>query len=264
LKVRVEGLSFKYKDKKVLDGLDLEAQSGSFCALLGANGAGKSTLIKCIVGILRPQNGAVFADEMDLLNTRRREKARIVGYVPQNAREENSGLNVFETVLSGRSPHMRGRMSSEDHDIALTVMESLALSRYATRPISQLSGGERQRVVIARTLAQRPRIMLLDEPASNLDMRYQQEILELIKELCVKRGITVLSTIHDFNSAIIYADQAVLLDEGKAFCSSEPARALDADNIFKIFGVNVNFARLDGTNYVIPKRKPVAIRGNAG
>ena len=149
MKISIQGLCFGYKQRQVLRGVDLEVPSGSLCALLGANGAGKTTLLKCINGILRPQSGRVFADDTDLGSLTARERARLIGYVPQNAQAGGSCLNVLETVLSGRVPHRKGRLKSEDYDIAGQVLESMDLSRYAMRQLNQLSGGERQRVFIA-------------------------------------------------------------------------------------------------------------------
>lgn len=143
MKISIQGLCFGYKQRQVLRGVDLEVPSGSLCALLGANGAGKTTLLKCINGILRPQSGRVFADDTDLGSLTARERARLIGYVPQNAQAGGSCLNVLETVLSGRVPHRKGRLKSEDYDIAGQVLESMDLSRYAMRQLNQLSGGER-------------------------------------------------------------------------------------------------------------------------
>ena len=162
--------------------------------------------------------------------------------------------NVLETVLSGRVPHRKGRLKSEDYDIAGQVLESMDLSRYAMRQLNQLSGGERQRVFIARAVAQRPRVMLLDEPTSNLDMRFQQETMEIVKALSAGRGITVITILHDLNLAIVYADQAVLLRDGTVYRAQSPQEALDGANIRDIFGVEVGFAPLDGARYIVPRR----------
>lgn len=254
MKISIQGLCFGYKQRQVLRGVDLEVPSGSLCALLGANGAGKTTLLKCINGILQPQSGRVFADDTDLGGLTARERARLIGYVPQNAQAGGSCLNVLETVLSGRVPHRKGRLKSEDYDIAGQVLESMDLSRYAMRQLNQLSGGERQRVFIARAVAQRPRVMLLDEPTSNLDMRFQQETMEIVKALSAGRGITVITILHDLNLAIVYADQAVLLRDGTVYRAQSPQEALDGANIRDIFGVEVGFAPLDGARYIVPRR----------
>ena len=182
-------------------------------------------------------------------------KKEYIGYVPQNAHTGESGLNVMETVLSGRVPHMRGRLSPMDREIAEHAIEEMALADYALRPLSQLSGGERQRVFIARAIAQRPRIMLMDEPTSNLDMHFQQDVMERIRMMASRQGMTVVTILHDLNLAIAYADQAVLLKDGGIYASGEPRALLDKESIRDIFRVEMDFAALNGVQYAVPHRR---------
>lgn len=254
MNINIQGLSFGYRNHSVLDQINMEIPSGSLCTLLGSNGAGKTTLLKCISGILRPSSGSVFADNIDLLALQPGQRAKLIGYVPQNTQAENSSLNVMETVLSGRLPYKKGRLQQEDHEIALSAMEKLCLSGYALRELSQLSGGERQRVFIARAVAQRPQIMLLDEPTSNLDMHFQQETMEILKRLSAEQGITVLTILHDLNAAIAYADQVVLLKDGGIYRKDTPHKVLQKKEIEEIFRVKAAFAELDGVQYVVPRR----------
>lgn len=254
MNLSIQSLRFHYRRHPVLQGVELEVPSGSFCALLGANGAGKTTLLKCINGILKPQAGTVRAGDTDLLALTPRRRAQVVGYVPQNAQTGDGSLNVLETVLSGRFPHKRGPLKSEDYDAAAQLLESLALTRYALRPLGQLSGGERQRVFLARAMAQSPKIMLLDEPTNNLDMHFQQETMEIIKDLSSRRGITVVTILHDLNLAVLYADQAVLLKDGTVYAAGLPQEVLDKDRIRTIFAVEVGFAPVDQVRYIVPRR----------
>lgn len=249
----VKDLCFRYKTRVILDKVSLELPSGSFCALLGANGAGKSTLIKCISGILRPSSGEIEADGEDLLGMPQRKRARLLGYVPQNTQAEASGLNVMETVLSGRLACHEGRLNQQDREIAMEVLEEMNLGGLAFRGLNQLSGGERQRVFIARAMARRPKMMLLDEPTSNLDLRYQQETLDLLKQLSVEKGVTILAILHDLNAAIAYGDQAALLKDGKIFRWGPPGEILGEREIWEVFQVRAAFARLENTNYIVPR-----------
>ncbi len=258
MNITIENLCFGYRQRQVLRDVNLRVKSGSICALMGENGAGKTTLLKCIDGILRPRSGRVRADDIDILTLNPRERARTIAYVPQNAQAGDSGLNVAETVLSGRVPFMRGRLKNEDRDIAAQVMEEMALTRYALRPLNQISGGERQRVFIARAMAQRPRIMLLDEPTNNLDMHFQQDVMERIRAMRSRQGMTIVTILHDLNLAIAYADQAVLLKDGAVFASGVPQNLLSAANIREVFRADVRFAALDGVKYVVPHRKEEA------
>ena len=257
MKLSIQQLSFAYRGHRVLEKIDLEIPSGSLCALLGANGAGKTTLLKCISGILRPFEGRILADDIDLLSLSARQRARLLGYVPQNAQAENSSLNVLETVLSGRVAHRMGKLRAEDRDMAIAVLDQFSLNSYAFRELGQLSGGERQRVFIARAVAQQPKILMLDEPTSNLDMRFQQETMELLRQMSTCQKMTVVTILHDLNMAIAYADRVALLKGGKIYRSGTPQQALGKQEIEEVFGVTATFAERDGVRYLVPGRASV-------
>lgn len=206
------------------------------------------------IGIIKPK-GKVLAQELDLLAMKPKERAKIVGYVPQNTQGGNSSLNVLETVLLGRAPHANNRFSSEDEQIAYRMLEYFQLKNYAFRRFSQLSGGEKQRVLIARALAQMPRILLLDEPTSNLDLRFQQETMEMIKSLSVKEKMTIVSILHDMNSSLLYADLSIVLNDGKIDLIGSPKDILNRENIKRIFEVDVQTAVSEGLHYIVPGRK---------
>lgn len=252
MKLRIEGLCFRYRRQQILHDVHLEIPSGSLCALMGANGAGKTTLLKSINGILQPQAGRVMADETDVLALKPKQRARFIGYVPQNAQAGESNLNVMETVLSGRVPHMQGRLRAEDREIAEQALEEMALAPYALRPLNQLSGGERQRVFIARAIAQQPKILLLDEPTNNLDMRFQQDLMERMRRMSRRQGITIVTILHDLNLAIAYADQAVLLKDGGVYAAGAPRALLNRRSVLDIFQVELDFAPLNGVEYAVP------------
>ena len=256
MNLQVADLRFSYRGRPVLEQVSLEVPSGSFCALLGANGAGKTTLLKCMAGLLRPQGGRVQGDGEDLLALSPRQRAQQLGYVPQNVQASHSALTVWETVLSGRVPHRRGRLSREDRQAALEVVEQLHLEELALRPLDQLSGGERQRVFIARALAQHPQALLLDEPTSNLDLRFQQETLELLYRLKTQRGITILAILHDLNAAIAYGDLAVVLHQGRIYREGPPEKILEEGTLWEAFGLRAAFAQREGMRYVVPARLP--------
>lgn len=252
--LQIEDLCCGYRQKRVLDGVRLQIPSGCFCALMGANGAGKTTLLKSINGILRPQSGRILADGIDVLTMPPRQRARLIGYVPQNAQAGDSCLNVMETVLSGRVPHMRGRLRGEDREIATRVLEEMALEPLAMRTLRQLSGGERQRVFIARAMAQQPRILLLDEPTNNLDMHFQQDVMERMRRMSARQGMTVVTILHDLNLAIAYADQAVLLKDGGVYAAGRPEALLNEESVQEIFHVRVDFVPYNGVRYAVPHR----------
>lgn len=250
----VQGLSFGYKDKQVLNEVDFEIQTGKICSLLGANGAGKSTLIKCINGILKPQKGTILANGQNLNNLTHKQRVQNIGYVPQSVQTEDSGLNTLETVLSGRVPYLKGRLKPADYEIAFEALKAMSLETHALKLLGQLSGGERQRVFIARALAQQAKIMLLDEPTSNLDLRFQLETMEIIKELSVKQGITILAIMHDLNIAIAYSDQIIFLKNSRIHYSNVPSKAIRKESVEEVYGVKVAFVQVEGKDYIIPRR----------
>ena len=164
--LELSGLPFSYRQHPGFHSICLSVEEGRFCALLGSNGAGKTTLLKCVNHLLRPNEGRVLWRGVETGRLTMRERARIYGYVPQNT-QARAGLNVFETVLSGRLPHMGHRASPADVNEVSSLLEELGLAELAFRPLHQLSGGERQRALIARALAQAPEVLLLDEPISS-------------------------------------------------------------------------------------------------
>ena len=254
MKITIKNLSFGYRKTPILKGVNIEVAPGRLCVLLGANGAGKSTLIKCVNGILKPEKGEIYLDNTDLLRLPQKEKSRRIGYVPQSTEVEDSGLNVFEMVLSGRVPHMKGKMKDADYEIVRSVLEKMSVSDYSTKLLNQLSGGERQRVFIARALAQEPVVMLLDEPTSNLDLRYQLETMEIVRGLCQDKGMTIMAVIHDVNTAVTFADQVVLMKDGNIHATGHPDEILNTESLERIFDVRVEFAAYQDKQYVIPKR----------
>lgn len=253
--LELSGLSFSYRHRPVLRDVDLSVEEGRFCALLGANGAGKTTLLKCVNHLLRPGRGRVLWRGADTGRLTMRERARIYGYVPQNT-QARAGLNVFETVLSGRLPHMGHRASPSDVGRVSALLEELGLSELAFRPLHQLSGGERQRVLIARALAQDPEVLLLDEPISSLDLRYQYEIMDLLRRVSRERGLTVVAVLHDLNIALTYADQLALLKNGRLYAHGPPSDVLTERAVEEVFGISMELLTVKGRSVLLPAGEP--------
>ncbi|MEW6260323.1 MAG: ABC transporter ATP-binding protein [Thermodesulfobacteriota bacterium] len=249
MKVSVEQLGFSYNGTSVLQNIQFEIEPGTFCCILGVNGAGKSTLLKCLNRILSPQIGTVYLDERSILTIRRNEIAKRVGYVPQ--RHPEVRLTVFEAVLLGRKPHIRFSMRPEDHRIVETVIEQTGLGPMALRYVNELSGGEAQKVVIARALAQEPRLLLLDEPTSNLDLRNQLEVLQLIWRIVDSGRLSAVVAIHDLNLALRCADRLIFLKDHRIF-SIVGREDIDGDMLEAIYGVRVAVHEVDGHRVVVP------------
>ncbi|NCN64780.1 MAG: heme ABC transporter ATP-binding protein [Candidatus Altiarchaeum hamiconexum] len=249
--ISVRNLSFNYKSKKVLDDINFDVQKGAFLGVLGENGAGKSTLLEIISKILKPYKGEILIAKKDINFYSLKEIAKIIAFVGQGeSYSSNIPFLVSEIILMGRSPHLSRfqRESKKDIEIVNNAMQLTNVLKFKSRFINELSGGERQRVVIARALAQEPKILLLDEPVSNLDIRYQIEILNLIKNLS-RNGITVVCVMHDLNLAAMFCDTLLLLSNGKILANGMPEEVLTTENIKMAYGIEMN-VRKEKTNFI--------------
>jgi iron complex transport system ATP-binding protein len=239
----------------VLHGVNCAAAAGGWLALIGPNGAGKTTLLRATAGLV-PYRGTILLGSTDIRSLRLRERARLVSYVPQQP-VLPPDMIVEEYVLLGRTPHLGylGSPGRRDRERAAAALARLDVSRFAARRLASLSGGERQRVVLARALAAEPRVLLLDEPTSMLDIGHQQQVLELVDGLRRDDGLTVLSTLHDLTTAGQYADEVVLLDSGHVAASGPAPDVLTADLVARVYAARVTVtAGPDGRPIVTPRR----------
>ena len=235
--IGAQGLFYEVEAETLLDGVDLHADRGQLVGLIGPNGAGKSTLLRAISGMLRYRGGTVCLDGADLNAISAKDVAARLALVPQIA-PYTHGFTALELVLMGRYPHLgpfqiEGR---EDDRIAKDAMRLTEIEQFADRTLDTLSGGERQRVFLARALAQQPRILLLDEPTSNLDVFHQIKVLDLVRQL-VDDGLTAVAAIHDLNMAARYCDRLVLLSEGRVLADGPPEDVLSPEIVESAFGV---------------------------
>jgi len=196
----IEDLTFFYRNREVLHEIAFAIGHCEIVAILGPNGVGKTTLLKCLNRILQPREGVVYLDGQNLFRLEGREIARNIGYVPQ--RIETGRLTAFDAVLLGRKPHIGWNLSEQDLKKVDAVFRRLSMEHLRLAYIDEMSGGELQKVAIARALVQEPRILLLDEPTSNLDLRNQVSILSTIARIVTEHGISAVMTMHDLNHAI--------------------------------------------------------------
>ena len=237
--VGVQSLLFQIEARTLLDQVDLEAHRGQMVGLIGPNGAGKSTLLRAISGALRVQGGIIHLDGADLRSLTAKEVAAGMAIVPQ-IMPYTHGFTAMELVLMGRYPHL-GRFQLEggrDTRIAEESMRLTETEQFADRTLDTLSGGERQRVIVSRALAQQPRILLLDEPTSNLDVLHQLKVLGLVRQL-VDDGLTAIAAIHDLTLAARFCDRLVMLSEGRVLAEGTPSEVLTSERIAVAFGVDV-------------------------
>jgi iron complex transport system ATP-binding protein len=224
----------------VLRGIDLRLEPGEMVALIGPNGAGKSTLLKLAGGLLKPTAGQAVLVERDLASLRPRDIARQVAVVPQDG-PLPSGLFVREMVELGRTPYVRALFGPTAHDRSAVewALAAVGVAELGDRFVDELSGGERQRVILARALAQEPRLLLLDEPTANLDLHHQVAMLELVRALTRDRGLTVLAAVHDLQLAALFCDQVVLMSAGQIVSQGSPEQVLTAPLLLETFGQRV-------------------------
>ncbi len=239
--LRLEKITLGYGDHVVLEGIRLQVEPGEIVGVIGPNGCGKSTLIKGITRLIPWRSGGVFINGCSIARLGRADLARLVAVVPQNPSLPEL-FTAFEVVLMGRTPHLGYFRYESDRDLTLVreAMEATATLTLAERRIAELSGGERQRLVIARALAQEPKIILLDEPMAHLDINYQIEILNLIRELCLERELIVIAALHDLNLAAQYCDRLILLHEGRIYRQGTPTEVINAGIIKKVYGAEVH------------------------
>lgn len=235
--IGAQGLFYEVEAETLLDRVDLHADRGQLVGLIGPNGAGKSTLLRAISGILRYQGGTVCLDGTDLNAISAKDVAARLALVPQIA-PYTHGFTALELVLMGRYPHLGPFQieGSEDDRIAKDAMRLTEIERFAGRTLDTLSGGERQRVFVSRALAQQPRVLLLDEPTSNLDVFHQLKVLDLVRQL-VDDGLTAVAAIHDLHMAARYCDRLVLLSKGRVIADGPPEDVLSPEIIESAFGV---------------------------
>ncbi|RLF11292.1 MAG: heme ABC transporter ATP-binding protein [Thermoprotei archaeon] len=253
--IKVRGVEFAYDSVKALDGVSLTVDRGEFLGLLGPNGSGKTTFLRCLTGVLKPKVGVVLLDGREVSSMKAVDVARKVAVVPQHT-ATTFDFTALDVVMMGRHPHL-GRLrreSGRDLEVVRRSMELAGVLHLADRPINELSGGERQRVFIARALAQEPKILLLDEPTTHLDLNHQLEIMDLLERLRVDQGLTVVAVLHDLNLAARYCDRLVLMSHGRIRALGPVEEVLRSEVIEEVYGVEVEVRKhpATGSLYIVP------------
>lgn len=251
MSIHVKNLSFNYGKASVLKHINLQVADGEVVSLVGPNGAGKSTLLKCVNRILKTSDGTILIDGEDVKRLNLKKLARIFGYVPQTALH-TFPATVFDTVLLGRRPYVDWVVSPENRDIVYEMLVLMDLDHLALRQFNELSGGEQQRALIARALAQEPRVLLLDEPTSNLDLKHQLEVLDHVVAIVREKEVSVIMAIHDLNLASQYSDRIIFLRRGEIYMSGTPKEALVSRNIRTVYEVEAMVNNDSGRPHIVP------------
>lgn len=240
------GLGVRLDGVPVLHDVDLDLRAGEWLGVIGPNGAGKSTLLMALAGLVRSSGEIRLGDG-------RAPRATDLSLMPQ-VPELPPGMTVAEYVLIGRTPHLRWLQgeSRQDRAVVVDVLRRLDLASFAGRPVRSLSGGEAQRVSVARALAQQAPVLLLDEPTSALDVGHQVEVLELVDQLRLSDGLTVVAAMHDLGTAARFSDRLLLLDGGRVVTTDLPERVLDATVLSGVYGTPLEVHRVRGELVVLP------------
>jgi iron complex transport system ATP-binding protein len=241
--IEAKKIDFYYNTTRVINDVSMSLKQSAFLGIIGPNGAGKSTMLRLLCGILKPNQGAVLLFGENLSNQSHKIIAQQIAFVPQ---ETHFALDfpVNEIVRMGRYPYKRPfqREDSADHYAVEYALQAANLEGLHKRPINSLSSGERQRVVIARALAQSPRILLLDEPTSHLDLHHQFAIMELLKKLNAD-GISIAVVHHDLNLASLYCHHLVLMHGGRIYTEGRPNDLLNEKTLKDVYGAEVKIVR---------------------
>ncbi|MHA1297914.1 MAG: ABC transporter ATP-binding protein [Candidatus Helarchaeota archaeon] len=257
MSIEVKNLNFSYGKNQVLKNISFKIQKGEFLGIIGPNGSGKTTLLKCIDRLLNPKRGKILIDGIDIKKLKLKELAKKIAYVPQNT-SLNFDYTAYEIALMGRNPYI-GKFqveTQEDFDVISRIFKLTNCIELANRNFNGLSGGERQKVIFSRALVQEPKILLLDEPTTHLDIYNQIEYMELLKKF-QNEGLTVIMVIHDLNLAAKYCDKLVLMSNGKIYASGSVDEVLTEKNIKDVFNIHVIMHKSSVTDsiHIVPYLK---------
>lgn len=249
LDMELSEVGFAYSSGKdgvpVLNNISLKIEGAQLISILGPNGVGKSTLIHCMNKILEPLEGFVRVSNRNLNSISIKDLSKFMGYVPYSS-YNNFPLTVTDTVLMGRHPHSKWGTLDGDLKIVYDMLKLIGIENLADKPSNELSAGQHQKVMLARGLAQEPRILLLDEPTSNLDIRYQLEIIRILRDLAHTKDMLIIMISHDINIASKYSDNIIMLSKGSVFAIGKPVDVITEENMKKVYDVDCSII-MDGS-----------------
>jgi len=232
----LKDLCFSYGDIDVLKHIEMTLDEPKLISIIGPNGVGKSTLIHCINKILSPTGGCVLINGVDNKEVSYKDLAKIMGYVPYTT-SNTFPISVTDAVLMGRHPHSGRNITDQDLRIVFETLELLEIDDLANRSLNELSAGQLQKVVLAKGIAQQPRILLLDEPTSNLDIKHQMNVTKLLKSVSEEKQMMVIMICHDLNIAAKYSDAVIIMHDGGIFAIGSPSEVITPENIETVYGV---------------------------
>ena len=251
----LESVTVVLGGKKVVDSVSLNIESGDWLSIIGPNGSGKSSFLRAVAGLVK-STGVISFEGKEITGLAPKMRSRVVSIVPQTPLVPPR-MRVIDYVLLGRTPYLgRGfQPTLEDVNLANEILKDLDLADVASRYVTDMSGGERQRVIIARALIQQPKVLLLDEPTTALDLGHQQEVLELVDLQRRTLGLTVLSAFHDLTLAAQYGTSMALFVEGRVAHSGTASEIITEESLSEIYGANITILQDGSSISVLPKRR---------
>lgn len=251
--VDVRGVSFSYGGPFHLEDISFAVGSGEVLVLLGPNGCGKTTLLKCINALLSPSSGEIHVVGKNVKDLSRSELAKLIGFVPQT-HSPPFPYTVLDVVLMGRASHMSifQQPSSFDYTLSERAMDYVGILHMKDRIYTQISGGERQLVLIARAIAQEPKVLLLDEPTAHLDFKNQLVVLRMVRRVAKERGLGVIMSLHDPNHALSFSDKVALIGNGRIYTQGSPLEVIQPEAILDVYGIETRILTHEGRNMLLP------------
>ncbi|MDR1690545.1 MAG: ABC transporter ATP-binding protein [Candidatus Methanoplasma sp.] len=250
MELELKDVSFGYDEKLVIKDISFKIERSELISVLGPNGVGKSTLIHCMNRILTPNSGSVRVDGVDVKEIPSKELAKMIGYVPCSS-STTFPMSVADTVMLGRYPHSGNRRTDKDLRVVHSVIRLLGIEDLSMRSFNELSAGQHQKVMLARGLAQESKILLLDEPTSNLDIKHQMAVARLLKNLSRVKDIIVIMICHDLNIASRYSDRIIMMHEGSVFADGTPDEVITPENIETVYGVKCEKTMFEGCPHIM-------------
>lgn len=247
--VDVRDVEFGYNHASTIKNITFSVEKGDILTILGPNGVGKTTLLKCLNRVLAHRSGTILLDEKPLESYSRKEIAKKIGYVAQ--RGSLSGMTVFDSILLGRKPHIQWDASDKDLKITGKVIELLGLEQLSLRKINEISGGEYQMVQIARALVQQPKVILLDEPTSYLDLKNQHVIMSILQKIVTVKHMAAIMAVHDLNQAIRYSNKFLIMSHGE-FLAAGGKEIITPEIIKQVYEIDVVVEKVNGVPMVLP------------
>ena len=254
--IKFENFNYSIGEKKLLKNINIEFENGKTYGIIGPNGAGKSTLLKAMMRINEPSKKSIFLCKKDIREYSIKEYSKKIAFVFQeNSRDID--FTVSEIVMMGRYPYMEllGSESKEDIEIVDTIMNRLDIEKFKDRYISELSGGEAQKIFIARALAQKTEILLLDEPTSMLDIHNSVDIMNLIEDMKKEYNLTIIMVLHDLNIAFTYCDEIVLIDDGEVIINADRKIIVESEKLKEVYKDKIKIIEYEESDYIISPKK---------